>query len=136
MIERLRVRIPAGALGEFSSPEIENLSGNELTRNSSGNTRPQSSHLAEPLWTDSDLKCGISERDLIFTFFFFLKHRLGMNYRTFSQNPRTRGKSHHVVMQWAVFVYDAKATGKTSPTLLRFQVAKGSFMRTARNTPV
>ena len=71
MIERLRVRIPAGALGEFSSPEIENLSGNELTRNSSGNTRPQPSHLAEPLWTDPDLKCGISERDLIFTFFFF-----------------------------------------------------------------
>ena len=26
-----------------------NLSGNELTRNSSGNTRPQSSQLAEPL---------------------------------------------------------------------------------------
>ena len=27
--------------------------GNELTRNSSGNTHPQSSELAEPLWTDS-----------------------------------------------------------------------------------
>ena len=111
MIERLRVRIPAEAAGEFSSPELTlcadsysvsippsvtamarkrplsfcqkcrrqvtpkhayplyllklewadyaavqaecgNLSGNELTRNSSGNTRSQSSQLAEPLWTD------------------------------------------------------------------------------------
>ena len=44
-----------------------NLSGNELTRNSSGNTRPQSTHLAEPLWTDPGLKSGISVRDLIST---------------------------------------------------------------------
>ena len=29
-----------------------NLSGNELTRNLSGNIRPLSSQLAEPLWTD------------------------------------------------------------------------------------
>ena len=29
---------------------------NELTRNSSGNTRPQSFQLAEPLWTDPGLK--------------------------------------------------------------------------------
>ena len=29
-----------------------NQSGNQLTRNSSGNTRSQSSQLAEPLWTD------------------------------------------------------------------------------------
>ena len=43
------------------------LSGNELTRNSSGNTRTQSSQLAEPLWTDSDLKRGISLRELIST---------------------------------------------------------------------
>ena len=33
-----------------------NLSGNELTRNSSGNTRLQSSQLAEPLWTDPGLR--------------------------------------------------------------------------------
>ena len=119
VIERLRVRIPAGAAGEFSSPELTlsavsysvsvppphptplhprvtavarkrprsaaksaggrlhlnthtpltqrsrsgptmplsrlsvgNLSGNELTRNLSENIRPQSSQLAEPLWTD------------------------------------------------------------------------------------
>ena len=42
-----------------------NLSGNELTRNSSGNTRSQSSQLAEPLWTDPGLKSGISLRELI-----------------------------------------------------------------------
>ena len=111
MIERLRVRIPAGAAGELSSPGLtfsvltlircpfhpvlpqrfvndpghstksaggrlqlnthspltqrsrsgltmlsrlvrESIRENELTRNSSGNTRPQSSQLAEPPWTD------------------------------------------------------------------------------------
>ena len=31
-----------------------------------GNSRPQSSQLAEPLWTDPGLKSGISVRDLIF----------------------------------------------------------------------
>ena len=66
------------------------LSGNELTRNSSGNTRSQSSQLAEPLWTDPGLKSGMhfkkkKER----------KRRPGMNCRTFSQNPRKRGKGHH-----------------------------------------
>ena len=111
VIERFWNRIPAGAPGEFSSPESAlcddsyrcpfhprvtavarkrprpfwqkcrwqvtlkhaytldpsksewadyaavqaecwNLSGNELTRNPSGNTRSQSSQLVEPLWTD------------------------------------------------------------------------------------
>ena len=44
-----------------------NLSGNELTRNLSGNTRPQSSQLAEPLWTNPGIKSGISVRELIST---------------------------------------------------------------------
>ena len=44
-----------------------NLSGNELPRNLSGNTRPQSSQLAEALWTDSGRKSGISVRELIST---------------------------------------------------------------------
>ena len=43
------------------------LSGNELTRNSSGNTRSQSSQLAEPLCTDAGVKSGISVRKLIST---------------------------------------------------------------------
>ena len=42
-----------------------NLSGNELTRNSSENTRAQSSQLAEPLWNGTGLKSGISVRDRI-----------------------------------------------------------------------
>ena len=37
-----------------------NLSGNELTRNFSGNIRPQSSQLAEPPWTDPGLRSGSS----------------------------------------------------------------------------
>ena len=44
-----------------------NLSGNELTRNSSENTRPQLSQLAEPLWTDPGLKSDISVRELMST---------------------------------------------------------------------
>ena len=90
--------------------ECGNLLGNELTHNSSGNTRSQSSQLAEPLWTDPGLKSWVSLRELIST----LKHTHthththshthththkrtggGMNCRTFSQNPLTRGKSHH-----------------------------------------
>ena len=47
--------------------ECGNLSGNELTRNSSGNARSQSSQLAEPLWTDPYLKSGITLRELIST---------------------------------------------------------------------
>ena len=40
---------------------------NELTRNSSGNTRLQSSQLAAPLRTDPGLKSGIGVRELIST---------------------------------------------------------------------
>ena len=47
--------------------ECGSLSGNELTRNSSGNTQPQSSQLAEPLWTDSGPKSEISVHELIST---------------------------------------------------------------------
>ena len=44
-----------------------NLSGNELTRNMSGNIRPQLSQLAEPQWTDPGIISGISVRELIST---------------------------------------------------------------------
>ena len=47
--------------------ECGNLSGKELTRNSSGNTRSQSAQFAEPLWTDPGLKSGISLLELIST---------------------------------------------------------------------
>ena len=44
--------------------ECGNLSENELTRNSSGNIRLQSSQLAEQLWTDPGRKSGISLHEL------------------------------------------------------------------------
>ena len=47
--------------------ECGNLSRNELTRNPSGNIRPQSSQLTEPLWTDPGIKTGISVCKLIST---------------------------------------------------------------------
>ena len=37
------------------------------TRNLLGNIRPQSSQLAEPLWTDPGIKSGISAREPIST---------------------------------------------------------------------
>ena len=94
MIERLPVRIPTGAAGEQSSPELT-LCANPnsvsvpptcyrsgltmpLPRHRVG-TYPERAHtqlvrehsattsqLAEPLWTDPDIKSGISVRDLIF----------------------------------------------------------------------
>ena len=77
-----------------------NLSGNELTRNSSGNTRSQSSQLVEPLWTDPGLKSGISVRELISTYKKTKQKAKrkaggGMNCQAFSPNPRMRGKIHH-----------------------------------------
>ena len=39
----------------------------KITCSSSGNSWPQLSQLAEPLWTDPSLKSGISVRELIFT---------------------------------------------------------------------
>ena len=127
MIERLPVRVRAGAAGEFSSPESTlcadsysvsiptgvttvtckrprsfcqkcrwqvtpkqadtlhptksewadcaavqawcgNLSGSELTGKLTGITLPQSSKLAEPLWTDPGLKSGINVHELISSF--------------------------------------------------------------------
>ena len=122
MIERLRVRIPAEAAAEFSSPGLtfcadsysvsvlprvtavarkktghsaksaggrlhlntrapltrhnccpgtawEPVRKSKLTRNSSGNTQPQSSQLAVPLWTDPgpSKTRGTGERELIYT---------------------------------------------------------------------
>ena len=51
----------------LSKHSVGTYQKNELTRNLSGNTRPQSSQLAEPLWTDHGLKSGISVRELIST---------------------------------------------------------------------
>ena len=62
-----------------------NLSGNELTRNSSGNIRQQSSQFAEPLWTNGGVKSIISVRELISTSGGEKKKRgWELNGRTFS----------------------------------------------------
>ena len=51
----------------LSGHTVQTYQENELTRNSSGNTRSQSSQLAELLWTDPVLKSEISVRVLIST---------------------------------------------------------------------
>ena len=51
----------------LSRYSVRILSVNELIRNLSGNTRPQSSQLAEPLWADLGLKSGFSVHELIST---------------------------------------------------------------------
>ena len=61
----------------------------------SGNIRPQSSQLAEPLWTDPGVKSGNSVRELISTSKKKKKKAQAGNGRTFSQNPHEQGKSHH-----------------------------------------
>ena len=83
-------------LADYAAFQVEcwNLSGNELTRNLSGNIRSQSSQLVEPLWTDPGLKSGVSFTRANLHFKKQNKCRREMNCRTFSQNPRTRGKSH------------------------------------------
>ena len=47
---------------------VQTYQGKELTCNSSGNARLQSSQLAEPLWSDSGLNSGIGECELVSTF--------------------------------------------------------------------
>ena len=54
-------------ISKSNTPSCGNLSGNELTSNSSGNTQPQSSQLAEPSWIDPGLKSGTSALELIST---------------------------------------------------------------------
>ena len=79
----------------LSTQSVGNLSGNELTRNSSGNTRSQSSQLVEPLWTDLGLKSGISLRGLIST----LKNKKAQAANELSnilpKSLHARKKSHH-----------------------------------------
>ena len=62
----LTQRSRSGLIMPLSRHSVGNLSGNKLTRNLSGNIQPQSSQFAEPLWTDSGIKTGISMRELIF----------------------------------------------------------------------
>ena len=76
-----------------------NPSGNELTRNLSGNFRPQSSRPAEPLLIDPTIKSGISVRKLNLHLNTLPPKNKNNNKKqqrrqgmlTFSQNPRKRG---------------------------------------------
>ena len=52
---------------EWDDYNVGTCQGNELPRNSSGNTRAQSSQHVEPLWIDPGLKNGIGVRELIST---------------------------------------------------------------------
>ena len=66
---------------------------NKLTRNSSGKTRPQSSPLTEPLWTDSGLLSGIGMRNLIST---LKKKKTGVDWKIEPSRTSSQvGKSHH-----------------------------------------
>ena len=68
--------------------------GNELTCNLSGNTHPQLSQLAEPLWTDPGQKSGIDACKLIFT----LKKKKcwwGMIHQPFPPNSGMWGRCNH-----------------------------------------
>ena len=58
----LNTHTPLTEWADYAAVQAEcgNLSGKELTHNSSGNTWLQTSQLAGPLWTDPGLKSGIS----------------------------------------------------------------------------
>ena len=88
----LTQRSRSGPAKPLSRHSVETYQENELTRNLSGNIRPQSSQPAEPLWTDPGIKSGICVRELISTF--KKNRRQGMNGRTFSWNPRKRGNGN------------------------------------------
>ena len=66
----------------------------QATHNSSGNTWPQSSQLAELLWTDPSLKSGISVHQLISTL--KKKAQAGKEWSNLPEkNSHKRGKGHH-----------------------------------------
>ena len=68
----------------------------------SGNIRPQSSQLAESLWTDPGIKSGISARELISTSKKKKKKKEGNEWSSIlSQNPGKPGKSHRQVNNYS-----------------------------------
>ena len=78
----------------LSRQNVETYQENELTRYSSGNTRPQSSQLAEPLWTDPGVKSGITVRELISTYKKKKKKKAQADdRRTFPQNAGSEEKA-------------------------------------------
>ena len=83
------------------SPTLKEISASDtegrlllLVHLPTGNTRPQSSQLAKPLWSDAGVKCRSVYANLS-PLKKKKKRRQRMKGRTFSRNPRKRGKSHH-----------------------------------------
>ena len=104
----------------MSRHSVGDLSGNKLTRKLSGNIRPQSSRLAEPVWTDPGIKSENSARELIST----LKkkqRRREMEGRSFSPNPHKREKSHHHVGKFRQNCNDGLG-GRTCPIAIRISL--------------
>lgn len=83
-------------LTALSRHSVGSYQGNELSRNSSRNAHPQSSQVAEPLWTDlwPEESSWCARADLHF-FFFFFKRRREMIRRSVPLNSRIQGKTHH-----------------------------------------
>ena len=89
------------------------LSRNLVTRNSSGNTRSQSSQLPEPLWTNPGIKSGITVCKLISTLKKKKKAWGGrINTQTFSQNPCTQGKA--TTMDLSNYIVSLSVSGKSA----------------------
>ena len=63
----LTQRSRSGLTMPLSRHSVGKLFGKEFTRNLSGTIGPQSSQLAELLWTDPGINSGISARELIST---------------------------------------------------------------------
>ena len=76
----------------LSGHTVRTYQGNELTRNSSGNTRSQSSQLAEPLWIDPGLKSETGVRELISIEKKQKTAQSGIDFsKIFPLNPQMRG---------------------------------------------
>ena len=76
--------------------KCDNLAGKRAHTQLVENARPQSSRLAEPLWTDAGLKSGIGVRELVST---QKKNKnkghAGIDPSSLAKNPCLRRKSHH-----------------------------------------
>ena len=97
----------------FHYHTVGNLSGNELTSNLSGNIRPQSSQLAEPLWTDSSISSGISVREQISASKWKKKKSSGRERMVehSPKSPRKRGKSQQTLELWESKPYRRRGSG-------------------------
>ena len=85
-----------------------NLSGNQLTRNLSGNIQPQSSQLTEPLCTDPDLNSAISVRELIST--------------SNNNNNKSAGGEWMVEHSPQILTSEERATTTTTTTTKKYEV--------------